>query len=895
MTTRPAATTVYLADGVPATVRGLEPDDWDGVRALYEHCSPTGRYFRFLSPMNVDGAMRLTPPLGDDTEHCLLGVEVAGRLIGMGQYDLTDDDEVAEVAFLVEDDEQSRGVATMLLEELARLGSAAGIRRFRALYLSGNERMADVFAHAGFDVRWSHEELGVSLAEFDLVADDTWLTRHDDRAQHAQARSIARLLRPRSIAVIGAGDDARSIGHAIVANLVAGGFAGSIHPVNRHPTVVEGIPTVANVLDVDGPVDLAVVAVPAPHVLAVAHECAAKGACGLVVVSGGFAELSEGVAMQAELSALCRTTGMRLVGPNCVGVVNTASGVGMNATFSPVAPVAGRVGVASQSGGVGIELLARAHQLDLGISTFVSMGNKADVSTNDLLQYWAEDDATDVVLLYLESFGNPAKFARIARRLTRTKPVVVLKSGRSDAGARGTQSHTAALADPDAAVDALLRHTGVIRVDTLAELFDVATLLAHQPVPAGRRVAVMSNGGGPAIVAADACVAAGLEVPELSAATQAALHELTPTGGVRNPVDLIAAAGADVFERATRVLLASGEIDALLTIYVAPYVTRADDIAPALARAAEGSELPVLSCFLGLESDQAADVFAGDHRVPTFAYPESAARALALATRLGEWRRRPPGTVADVDIDPTSARAALQDGLARATGDRWAPSECTAALLAAYGIPVVRGETVASAGAASDAARRIGGPVALKAIAPDLVHKSDVGGVELDLVAPDAVADAYERMRRTVGPSMTGARVEPMVPSGVELIVGLHRDPTFGPFVVFGAGGFTAELERDTVLLVPPLTDVDVDEALHALRTSPLLFGYRRSVPVDVDALRDVMARVSRLACDLPGVADLDCNPVIVSPRGAVVVDAKVRLAPTPVPVNPFDDQGVHA
>jgi acyl-CoA synthetase (NDP forming)/GNAT superfamily N-acetyltransferase len=895
VSTRLAATTVRLADGAAATVRALVPDDWEAVRALYARCSPTGRYFRFFSPMSVDGAMRLTPPLGDDSEHCILGVAVAGRLIGMGQYDVTDDDEVAEVAFLVEDDEQGRGVATVLLEELARLGASAGIRRFRALFLTENERMADVFAHAGFGVRWSHEELGVSVAEFDLVADDTWLARHDDRAQHAQARSIARLLRPRSVAVIGAGNDARSIGHAIVANLAAGGFTGSIHAVNRRPTVVEGITTVPSVLDVDGPVDLAIVAVPARHVLAVAHECAAKGAYGMVVVSGGFAELSEGVAMQTELSAFCRTTGMRLVGPNCVGVVNTATGVSMNATFSPVAPVAGRVGVASQSGGVGIELLARARQLDLGISTFVSMGNKADVSTNDLLQYWAEDDATDVVLLYLESFGNPAKFARIARRLTREKPVVVLKSGRSDAGARGTQSHTAALADPDAAVDALLRHTGVIRVDTLAELFDVATLLLHQPVPAGRRVAVMSNGGGPAIVAADACVAAGLEVPELSATTQAALHELTPTGGVRNPVDLIASAGADVFERATRALLSSGEIDALLTIYVAPYVTRADDIAPALARAAEGSDLPVLSCFLGLESGDAAAPPADGFHVPRFAFPESAARALAQAARLGEWRRRPPGTVPDVDVDPAAARAAVDDGLAHASDGGWAPLECGAALLSAYGIPVVHGESISSAHAAAEVARRIGGPVALKAIAPGLVHKRDVGGVQLGLATPDAVADAYERMSRSVGASMTGARVEPMAPSGVELIVGLHRDPTFGPLIVFGAGGFTAELERDTVLLVPPLTDVDIDEALHSLRSSPLLFGYRGSTPVDVDALRDVLARASRLAYDLPDVADLDCNPVIVSPDGAVVVDVKVRLAPTPVPVNPFDDRGVHA
>jgi acyl-CoA synthetase (NDP forming) len=720
------------------------------------------------------------------------------------------------------------------------------------------------------------------------LADDAWTAAHDGRDQHAQARSIARLLHPRSIAVVGAGADEHSVGHAIVVNLLNGGYTGEVHVVNRRATVVHGIATVARVLDVEGPVDLAVVVVPATHVLDVARDCAAKGVFGMVVISGGFAELSDGVATQNALRELCRTTGMRLIGPNCVGVINTHLDVAMNATFSPVAPVAGRVGVASQSGGVGIELLARARELDLGISTFVSMGNQADVSTNDLLQYWSEDDATDVVVLYLESFGNPSKFSRIARHLTREKPVIVLKSGRSDAGARGTQSHTAALADPDAAVDALLRHSGVLRVDTLAELFDTASLLVHQPPPRGRRVAVISNGGGPAIVAADACVAAGLDVPELSPETQAALHELTPSGGVRNPVDLIATANAEVFERATRVLLSSDEIDALLMIYVAPYVTRADDIASALARGAADSSVPVLSCFLGLERDDAVRAAVGPASIPSFSYPESAARALAHAAALGEWRQRPASTVPEHDVDVASVRARIDELLVASPPDGWTSPEDAAALLGDYGIPVVRGEAVDSAQAAADAAGQMGVPVALKAIAPGLVHKSDVGGVQLDLVGADAVVAAYERMRRSVGTAMTGALVQPMVSSGIELIVGLHRDPTFGPLVVFGAGGFGAELQRDSVLLVPPLTDVDLDEAVHALRISPLLHGYRHSPLADTASLRDLMSRVSQLACDLPEVADLDCNPVIVSPEGAMVVDAKLRLRRTPRPSAPF-------
>ncbi len=411
---------VHLVDGAPVHIRPLHAGERDDVRALYRASSARARYLRFFSPVSVDGALRFTPPTSDDDEHCLLAAELDGHIVGLAQYDVTDDHGVAEIAFMVEDDQQGRGLATLLLEALAAHASARGIRRFKALFLRENPRMAEVFAQSGFDVRWSYEDFGIGVAEFDVVPDPGWVDAHDRRDRVAQAHSIDRLLRPRSIAVIGAGSTERSIGHGIVVNLVAGGFTGPVHPVNHHAdehASVAGRPVVRSVLDVDGPVDLALVAVPATAVLDVARECAAKGVWGIVVVSGGFAELPEGAALQAELVALCRDGGIRLVGPNCVGVVNTDPAVSMDATFAPIAPIPGRVGFASQSGGVGIELLARAHQLDIGISTFVSMGNKADVSTNDMLQYWAEDPATDVVALYLESLGNPAKFARIASEL----------------------------------------------------------------------------------------------------------------------------------------------------------------------------------------------------------------------------------------------------------------------------------------------------------------------------------------------------------------------------------------------------------------------------------------------------------------------------------------------
>lgn len=697
-----------------------------------------------------------------------------------------------------------------------------------------------------------------------------------------QARSIGRLMRPESIAVVGVGRDERSIGRAIVENLVAGGFTGALHAVNAHPSVVAGRTSVASVLEVDGPIDLAVVAVPAVAVLDVARDCVTKGVAGMVVISGGFAELPDGAARQRELAALCRTAGVRLVGPNCVGVVNTDPAVRMNATFSPVAPVRGRVGFASQSGGVGIELLARAHQLGLGVSTFVSMGNKADVSGNDLMEFWRHDPDTDVVVLYLESFGNPRKFAHIARALAPEKPVIALKSGRSAPGARGTRSHTAALADPDAAVDALLRQTGVIRVDTLAELFDVASLLSNQPVPAGRRVAVMSNGGGPGIVAADACVAAGLEVPELSATLQESLHELAPTGGVGNPVDLVATAAPEVFERAAGLLVESGEIDALLAIYVTPTVTHADDVEAAIARAAARAPgtVTIAGCFLGLDDTPAPLTTGTGRAVPTFMYPESAAEALAHAAWLGEWRARPRGRVPELVVDADRAQRRVDEHLERVPEGGWLDPAPTAALLEDFGIPVVTSTTVRSMADARDAALEIGFPVALKAVAPGLVHKTDVGGVHLDLHDEAAVEVAYAQMSASVGPSMTGAVVQPMVTPGVELILGIHHDPAFGPLVLFGLGGVTAELTRDSLVVVPPLTDVEVDQLLHALRGSPLLFGYRNLPAVDTAALGDLVSRVACLSLEIDEVAELDANPVVASPEGVVVLDAKVRIAP---------------
>jgi acyl-CoA synthetase (NDP forming)/GNAT superfamily N-acetyltransferase len=882
---------VLLADGGSAHLRECRGDDQPRLEALYRRVSDRSRYFRFFSRLSPTAAARRGQVTVGSANRLMLVAEIGTDIVGVAEYDLTNDDDIAEVALVVQDDQQGRGLGTVLLEQLASVAIGHGIRRFTASFLPGNLAVREMFTDAGFTVLWHATDGGVCDAVFDLTPTPEWQRSHARREHVAERRSIERLLTPRSIAVLGVGRRDDSIGRAILENLVAGGYRGEVSAVNPHPTTAGGRPAYPSVLDLPAAPDLAVIAVSAAAVLDAARDCATAGARSVVVISGGFAELADGSSVQDELVALCRKAGMRLVGPNCIGVVNTDPAVSMNATFSPVAPERGRIGFGSQSGGVGIELLARARELGLGVSSFVSLGNKADVSGNDLLQYWADDPATDVILLYLESFGNPHKFARLAREIVREKPIVAMKSGRSEAGARGARSHTAALADSDQVVDELLRETGVIRVDTLEELFDTAALLAHQPVPAGRRVAVMSNGGGPGIIAADACIAAGLEVPVLSAPVQEQLRALAPSGaGVQNPVDLIAAAGPDVFRSAGRALLASGEVDALIVLYVAPRVTRPHDIAAAVDDVADSAgPRPVAACFLGLGRRDDAARRSGA-KVPMFAFPESAARAVARAAELGVWRRRPPGVLPTLDgVDAEAARRRVAAELQARPEGGWQASEAIHEILDAYGIPLVATTRADTAAEAVAAAEHIGYPVAIKAAAPELVHKTDVGGVALDLRSASAVTDAFVRMQDALGSQMGGVVVEPMAAAGIELIAGITRDRRFGSLVVFGMGGFAAELQRDVILRIPPLTDVEIDGMAKSLRSSPLLFGYRHTPPVDAAALRDLLARIGRLAEDLPEVADLDCNPVIVSPDGVIVVDAKLRLAPDPHPQAPLE------
>jgi acetyl coenzyme A synthetase (ADP forming)-like protein len=883
------ASDVVLVDGGTVHVRPIEPADGPALVAFHGRLSPDTVYSRFFSvkPTLSDAEVERFTHVDHDARVALVA-ELGDRLVGVARYDRTADEREAEVAFVVADEHQGRGIATVLLEHLAAAARERGITRFVAETLPGNRRMLEVFRTAGFDERSSYAD-DVVHVELAIEPTDTARAAAFEREHRAESRSVARLLTPGSVAVIGASRDPATVGHQVLRNLLVNRFDGPVYPVNPGASHVASVKAYPRVLDVPGAVDLAVIAVPAAAVPGVVEECARKGVNDLVVLSAGFGEVVGGTAGQLALRDLARRNGMRLVGPNCIGVVNTA--IGLDATFSPYAPRPGRIAMQSQSGALGIALLERSARLGLGVSSFVSVGNKADVSGNDLLQYWEDDPATDVVLLYLESFGNPHKFSRIARRVSRRKPVVAVKSGRSAAGVRAASSHTAAMASPDVAVDALFRQTGVIRVDTLDELFDMALLLGSQPLPAGRRVAIVGNSGGPGILATDACDGAGLEVPELKPRTQAALRKIVdPNGAVANPVDLVAAATPAVYERAIQIVVADEGVDAVIVICTPTFAAPPERVAELLPPIAARVGKPVVGCFLAAPT--LPPLLRGDDEgpaVPAFASPEPAARALARAATYGEWRRRPPGAVPELDaFDPDRARSVVERFLHGLPDGGWLPTDQTGELLEAAGVTILRAVPVDGSEEARRVAADLGYPVALKAAGPDLVHKSDVGGVELGLASDADVSAAYDDMAVRLGAGMTGAVVQQMAAPGVETIVGVVQDPLFGPLVMFGLGGVATELLGDRSFRVLPLTDLDAAELVRSLRASPLLFGYRGSPRVAVDALEDVLQRVARLAGRVPEIAELDLNPVIVAASGAVTVDCRARV--TPVPTGPAPD-----
>ena len=879
---------VVLRDGTTLHVRPLLPSDEGALRAFLESLSPSSRAFRFLSlgvdlrraareSVDVDGADRVA----------LVALGADGRIVAHGMY-VRVDAESAEVAFAVADPWQGHGLGTVLLGLLADTARQAGIPRFTALVRADNRRMVEVFRESGFPAS-VRARAGAIEVEIPTALSDEALAAFEARDRIAAAAAVRRFLLPRSVALIGASDRAGSIGAAVLENLRAS-FTGPVHPINHRHAQVGGQPAHASILDLPDPVDLAVVAVPAEAVVRVAGECARAGVRAVLVLSAGFEAGGAGARRRERLLALCRRSGMRLVGPNCLGLVVTAEGHELNASFARHAPAPGPVGLSTQSGGVAIAAVEAARARGLGFSSVVSIGDRLDLSTNDLLEYWETDETTRVIALYVESFGNPRNFARIARRVARQKPVLAVKGGRAGAAARAAASHTAALiAAREVSVDALFRQAGVIRTDSLRELLDAATLLAMQPVPRGAAVGILTNAGGPAIMCADACEAAGLEVPALSERTRRRLRRrLRPAAAVANPVDLLGDATAEDYARALELLARDDDVQAVIAIFVPPFVTAAGDVAASLRAAArampEGK--PLLAVFL-TEEGAPASLHDGAAPVPCFDFPEDAALALARAVDYGRWLRRPrvEPTTLDPPPDRDHAAAVLAQGLGEGGG--WLPAERIAELATSYGLPLVAPETAASVADAVRVAARLGGPVALKAVAPGLVHKTDAGGVATGLRGAAAIRRAAARMRAELaaaGFRLSGFLVQPMVAGGVELHVGVGGDGMFRPLVACAAGGVAAELIEDVSVRLAPLAGDDAAEMVRSLATFPLLDGYRGAPRADVAALEDVLERVSALAAEHPAIAELDCNPVVVGSSGAAIVDMRVRIAADETP-----------
>lgn len=877
---------VVLKDGGTARLRPIKPSDAEALDDMFSRLSAEAVYQRFFRAKS-----RLT---SEELEY-FTNVDYADRMafvvlhedeiIGVGRYDRTkgDDDAVAEVAFAVDDRHHGRGIGTQLLQHLTYYARSHGITGFSAWVLPDNYPMMRVFRNSGFTLK-RHVSEGVYLVEFPTEETPESREVEGEHEKRAVATSLLPIFYPRSVAVIGASRNPASIGGRLFHNLLAGSFAGAIFPVNPSAPAVSGVRAYPSVRDIPDPVDLAFVVVPKQHVMAAIDDCARKGVRGLVVITAGFSEGGgDGEDLEAELLAAVRNADMRMVGPNCMGVLNTDPSVNLNGTFAPIYPPAGNVAMSSQSGALGIAILDYARDLNIGISTFVSVGNKADVSGNDLLLYWEDDPATDVILLYLESFGNPRRFSRLARRIGKKKPIVAVKSGRTAAGTRAASSHTGALASADTAVDALFRQAGVIRTHDLDELFDITALLANQPVPNGRRVGVLTNAGGPGILLADALESIGLTLPELSEDLQKKLaSHLSTEATVRNPVDMVASAGPGQYQACLSELLDTDEIDAVIVIHIPAAPTGTPETAAVIrdASIANAGQKTLLSVFMRSEGPP-PELSSELYRVPAYRFPESAARALARAASYGEWLQRPIGTIPEfTGLQPERARRAIDDSLGR-VGDEggWLEPDEVAEVLGAFGLALPRSRVAANADEAVAIASEFGGPVVLKVVSDSALHKSDIGGVALNLASPGDVRAGYERVTGVVDDA-EGALVQEFVPGGHEVIIGMTEDPSFGPLILFGLGGIFVELIGDASFRIHPITDRDASEMVRDVKAAKLLDGYRGEPPGDIPALEEAILRVSALIDAFPEIREMDLNPVKVLEPGSGIraVDARIRV-----------------
>ena len=873
------AVDVILRDGGTLRLREPSDADRDGLLRFFEELSQRSLFLRFHGIPRVDDHL-VDPVLDSDWDErgaLLASVAEDGEdtIVALANYVRLRDPKSAEVAFAVADAYQGRGIGTRMLERLAALAGPRGIERFVGEVMADNSAMIGVFEGVGFEVARTLEGGEVEMT-FPIAATADYVSHVEARDHTGVVASLRPFFEARTVAVVGASSRRGTIGGELFRNIIEGEYSGSAYPVNRSGEPVAGVRGYASVGEIPEGVNLAVICVPAAAVLETVQSALDAGVKAVCVISAGFAEVgSEGLERQAALLAMIRAHEARLLGPNCLGISSAA--VGLNATFASRSAPPGNIGFSSQSGALGLALLEACESRGLGLSAFVSIGNKADVSSNDLLEWWEDDRATDVVLLYLESFGNPRRFATLARRVARSKPILAVKSGTTGAGARAASSHTAALAGSEAAVDALFRQAGVIRATSLEELIDVAALLSAQPLPRGRRVAILTNAGGLGILCADACEDASLVLPALSEETIRALTPILPAeGSLANPVDMLGSAGADAYSAALPHVLADPEIDAVIALFVPTVAATAESVAAAIAEAAAASTSgkPVLAVVMSAEG--IPSVLRDSRTSAAFGYPESAARALGHSADRADWLRRPLGTVPDLgDIDRDRAADVVESALA-AHEDAWLEPAGARDLLQAYGVPLVPEHVASSLDEAVSTARALGFPVVVKTAVAG-AHKTETGGVALDLESEDAVRSAIERIGCPV-------IVQSMISGGTELLAGLVQDPVFGPLVAFGPGGVLAELIGEASFRIAPLTDVDAEELVTAGKAGVLVRGFRGAPAADVPALVDLVGRLSLLGLDFPAVAELDLNPVLAQPYGCVAVDARVRIGRPAIP-----------
>ena len=888
-------TEVVLNDGSAMVLRPIKIEDAQRYLAFLERLGPDSRYLwlnHVPEQVTPEDALRFCT-VDYKNSFALVGEVLKQKtreIVAVGRYYRLPRKNSAEVAIVIDDNYRRKGIGTRLIECLVNAARDNGITTFEADVSAKNGDIIALLKGYGYHISRQLESDSFHVA-FPIAPTQHVMHREEERDRVATIASIRHLLCPKSVALIGASRYQGTIGNIMLRCMLQGGYSGTVYPVNPNIGSVMSVKTYASILDIPDEVDLAVIVVPAKLVARVADECGQKGVRTLIVISDGFREVGpEGAAREQELRNIALGHGMRVAGPNCMGILNTDAEISLNATFSPVFPPAGNVAFLSQSGAMGLTILEYAQNLNLGVSTFVSVGNRVDISPNDLLEYWEQDKATKVILLYLESFGNPRKFAQIARRVSAKKPIVVVKGGSTAAGSKAAASHTGSMATSDVSTDVLFKYAGILRVGTMEELFDVASLLSNQPLPKGRKLAILTNGGGPGIIAADASARHNLALPQFSPETIAKLKSVIKRDIViNNPLDTTAGATAQEFHDILQVLANEKDIDAVLCIFIPPIVSNLDASEDAIRSVAPvfwKQQKPLLACFLGERGSQ-AKLGSNGHFVPCYPFPEEAVSALARAVEYSENLRKPAGTFPKLEgIERGKARRIIEKAMTEnSQRPFWLSVPETYDLLGCYGIRLAPMAVAKTAAEAADAAAKMGFPVVVKLVSATITHKTDVGGVVIGLRSKNDVKKAFDTIHGHLVKlgrenEMQGVMVQRMIIDGIETIVGVTQDPSFGPLMMFGAGGIYAELLKDVTIRLPPLTDLDAREMIKSIKMAKMLEGYRDTPAADTEAVEDLLLRLSAMVEDIHQISELDFNPVKVMPKGAGywVVDARIML-----------------